>query len=170
VKFDCRGVAALAYRWKRYNEIVLRAMSEHPDRFITLRYEDLTAAPEESLTRVCEHFGVDFDPAMLQFHEGKSVTQASWHKNLKSPINTGSVRRWVEFLSEGEISIAEKICGERGAEFGYETTLGELRRLPTRDRMGQFNGWLTTELERLLFVFPLRLRSLILRAYRKLTS
>lgn len=38
-----------------------------PGRRIEVRYEDLVARPEATLTRVCEFLGVPYDPAMLDY-------------------------------------------------------------------------------------------------------
>ena len=40
-----------------------------PDRVITVRYEDLVADPEPVLGRICALLDVDYDPAMLRYHE-----------------------------------------------------------------------------------------------------
>ena len=39
-------------------------------RYLELRYEDLVADPEPALRRVCELIELDYDPAMLAYHEG----------------------------------------------------------------------------------------------------
>ena len=38
-------------------------------RYLELRYEDLVADPEPALRRVCELVELDYDPAMLAYHE-----------------------------------------------------------------------------------------------------
>ena len=42
------------------------------DRVLTLRYEDLILEPKRHLREVCRFAGCDFDPAMLNYHEGTS--------------------------------------------------------------------------------------------------
>ncbi|MEM9305429.1 MAG: sulfotransferase, partial [Pseudomonadota bacterium] len=55
-----------------------------------LRYEDLVAAPEETLTALCEFLGVPFEPAMLAFdRSGPALT----------PIRTPSYRQVGEGLN-----------------------------------------------------------------------
>lgn len=56
------------------------------DRCMTVKYEDLVRDPQSELTRICEFLGIEFDPAMLEFHE-RSTYEAispkfteSWRK------------------------------------------------------------------------------------------
>lgn len=55
---------------------------------VTIRYEDLTAEPEEQTRRLCEYLGVEFEPAMLDYgakdHGPLRPVFGDWSSNLKS--------------------------------------------------------------------------------------
>jgi LPS sulfotransferase NodH len=55
---------------------------------VTIRYEDLTADPEPTLRRVCEHLGVPFEPAMLEYgeqdHGRFKAGLGDWNEKIKS--------------------------------------------------------------------------------------
>ena len=55
--------------WKRRIENARRQASACAGRYLELRYEDLVADPESALGRVCELIELDYDPAMLGYHE-----------------------------------------------------------------------------------------------------
>jgi hypothetical protein len=55
---------------------------------VTIRYEDLTADPEPTLRRVCEHLGVAFEPGMLEYgeqdHGRFKAGLGDWNEKIKS--------------------------------------------------------------------------------------
>ena len=57
-----------AETWKRRIEGA-RAQAADVDHYLELRYEDLIADPEAVLRKVCEFIELEFDPAMLDYHE-----------------------------------------------------------------------------------------------------
>jgi hypothetical protein len=58
VKFDVNSTSALAYRWKKYNEEVLKYSRIYPERFILVRHEDLLTDPTRHLRRVCSSINI----------------------------------------------------------------------------------------------------------------
>ena len=54
-----------AQRWSRDVVAVDRSRRRHPNRFVTIRYEDLTQDPQPVLSEVCAFLDVDFEAAML---------------------------------------------------------------------------------------------------------
>ena len=65
--------AEVARRWRRKIE---RAREDAPrlHHYLEVRYEDLVAEPEPALRRICEFCELDYDPAMLSYHETASPT------------------------------------------------------------------------------------------------
>lgn len=76
---------------------------------LELRYEDLLAHPEQELGRLCAFCGVDFDPAMLRFHE----------RTTYGPLNTSSIGRWRHRLDERTIARIEGQLGDLLERRGY---------------------------------------------------
>jgi hypothetical protein len=116
--------AAIAQRWKEYNQRILTLTRRAPERTLWLRHEDLVAYPEHELTRVCRFLDLRFDPNLLT----PGVLAAS-----DAPRRSSLGPRWQQ-LPESELRLIEAICGEFGERFGYRATVhGEASlSLPTR--------------------------------------
>jgi len=83
-------------------------------RIHLLRYEDLIAAPETELCKVCAFLGLPFSEAMLRFHEEPSTRVNAarlrdW-ENLSRPVMSQNKRKYRAALSEAEIRCVEGIC------------------------------------------------------------
>ncbi|CAL9390781.1 hypothetical protein SUDANB6_01254 [Streptomyces sp. enrichment culture] len=57
----------------------------------TVRYEDITAAPEEQMRRLCAFLGVDYEPAMLEYG-GKGGKLVRGLGDWRETIRTGTVQ------------------------------------------------------------------------------
>ena len=170
VPFDLGNVAALAYRWRRYNEEIMAMRRSHPDRFLQVRYEDLVAEGERELERVSDFVGVRFDAAMLRFHEasddGFYGRKSRWFSELRKPLDDGRVARWREQLGPRELQAIAAICGAQAHELGYD--LGTDARLGLRMRAGALVGRSSVAAERWVFgVVPHELRSALINTYRR---
>ena len=58
----------MARRWRK-RIVKSRIDAEEVEHYMEVRYEDLITDTEGVLRRVCEHVELDFDPAMLDYHE-----------------------------------------------------------------------------------------------------
>ena len=81
-----------------------------PDRVHLQRYEDLVANSEETLTRLCEFLGIEFDERMHDFHAGEGAQRVAGKKggpreNVAKPLMTGNFRKYRKGLSRGEIKV-----------------------------------------------------------------
>ena len=87
---------------RRYCEALEAARQKYDG--VTIRYEDLTADPESTLRRVCEHLGVPFEPGMLEYGEQD-------HGRFKSGLGD-----WNEKIKSGRIQAARAAArGDPGA-------------------------------------------------------
>src|SRR3954468_17076585 len=77
---------------QRYCEALEAARQRYDG--VTIRYEELTAAPEPTLRRVCEHLGVPFEPGMLEYGEQE-------HGRFKAGLGD-----WNEKIQSGRIQAA----------------------------------------------------------------
>ncbi|MEJ2237990.1 MAG: sulfotransferase [Gemmatimonadales bacterium] len=99
-----------AEQWKASDEIVTRERSR-VDRFLQLRYEDLTADPVRLLKEIAAFLEL---PAFPQ-----SVTERQWSiKNRYEPILDMN-RRSLERLSEQDFEIVERVAGHTLQKYGY---------------------------------------------------
>ena len=132
---DGRDCAASFYRrWKRTPELTMHRwkhvvrLARHqgallgPERYLELRFEEVTSDPERSLRRLCDFVGVTFDPRVLQ----------SSHPHLHPDVRVGDGRdlggikpnsgSWRHRLPAKRRVRIERIGGAVLRELGYETT------------------------------------------------
>ena len=170
VKFDANNTSALAYRWKKYNEEILKNSKRWPEKFAILRYEDLLENTERELERICSFLEIDFDPVMLNFYKNqKDVPE--WHRNITKPLNESHLCLWKNEMERGDVIKSDYVCRDLSKYFGYEGASGKgspflfIATLP-----GVLYGSLITWLEKFIFFLPLRLRATIINYYRTVTG
>jgi hypothetical protein len=102
-----------------------------PARYRELRYEDLLADPSDALRDVCAFFALEFDPAMLRYHERAAATIAgsrvgAEHRNLHRPLTAG-LRDWRTQMDAREVELFQAAVGGTLDALGYPLT-GSARR------------------------------------------
>jgi hypothetical protein len=96
-----------------------------PDRYLEIRYEDLTADPERTLRRVTEHIGVSWNDALLNHDELPHTLFANpWgHPAAQAaarPMAAGRAGRYLTDLTPEQIATFEAIAGAELRRLGYE--------------------------------------------------
>lgn len=81
-----------------------------PERFIEVRYEDLSSRTEDVLRETCRFIGVRYDPAMFNY---------VGHTTYDRP-STGRMYLWKSQMTPWEIRLAETRMGRLLAQRGYE--------------------------------------------------
>ena len=172
VPFDVENTSALAYRWRAYNQHILRAQRAAPDRFLRIRYEDLLAEPEHTLQELCQFLGLSYESSMLGFFEEHPSNfygeGSAWFGNLGRPLDTAQANKWQSQLASNEVADIEAICGQLLTTFGYsrvaaDRPLRQLLRAP-----GIALGVLSVLAEQATFAaLPPELRIEIINRYRK---
>ncbi len=61
------------------------------------RYEELTAEPQERVTALLEHIGLEFHPACLEHHKNKQAVHTASLGQVRSPIYKSSQQRWKNY-------------------------------------------------------------------------
>ncbi|MBK6985224.1 MAG: sulfotransferase domain-containing protein [Bacteroidetes bacterium] len=99
-----------------------------------IRYEDLVNNPTDSLHKLCDFMGLNFNDKMLNFQnlakdikkyieqnlpENEYSKLKSMHHNLENTITENRVNVYKNELSKEEISILDSICYKTGNQFGY---------------------------------------------------
>jgi LPS sulfotransferase NodH len=75
---------------KRYCDALEHARQTYDG--VTIRYEELTADPEPTLRRVCDHLGVPFEAGMLEYGEKDHGRFKSGLGDWKDKIQTGRIQ------------------------------------------------------------------------------
>ena len=133
-------VADAATEWVEGIEKARKTGGAIGDAYMEVRYEDLVDDPQPVLERVCARIGLDFDPAMLDYHRGAeermaetvrdmergegAVTaeqRAEQHKNVSKPPQRDRAGRWRKDMSPEQQAAFEGIAGDLLADLGYET-------------------------------------------------
>jgi hypothetical protein len=175
MRFERGTPSALAQRWKRYNQEILKVSRTAPERFLWLRYEDLVERPESELRRICRFLDVEFDAHMLVFHAEQdpdpSIRRGKWFRGVQRPVDPRQAQKWPARLSETTVRRVESICGEFAERFGYHATTDGEQPLSIAARLGALYGSSTVLIEKLLFgSLPPRLRIGVINGYRRLAG
>ncbi len=104
-------------RWKTVVQRARNAGRAIGHRYMEVRYEDLTDAPETHMRRVCSFLGIPYSEAMLSLSRERRQD-----KMVASRIVPNS-ERWREGFSPRQCRQLERIGGQLLMELGYETTL-----------------------------------------------
>lgn len=170
-----KSMREFGYRWLLANQEIDKIKKSRPEKFITLRYEDLLENPEATLKKLTEFLHIDFHENMLTYHKrfsglstqyiDRSPSEAikkirllilkSVHKNLTSPIDARFINKWKTKLTQQQIETLDKICGKYGLQFGYEP-LTEVKNIPHIPA----DIWLIKKKMRWYYQMPIWLREL----------
>ncbi|MBK8474013.1 MAG: sulfotransferase [Sphingobacteriales bacterium] len=165
--------------WNIYYRHILKAQQQNPQRFLTIRYEDLAANAEAVLRQICSFLAIGFEPVMLEAYRQnellkskrvkESISQADYehisamHENLSRPVNTDRVAAWQREMPIADRATAEQICGQLGERFGYATTLDiswfqKMRIFAKQLVLGTYAHFYTEVWAKRVFYLPLKWR------------
>ncbi|MEO8092364.1 MAG: sulfotransferase [bacterium] len=129
-----------AARWRERIEQT-RAQAARVPHYCEVRYEDLVREPEPTLRRILSFVDLEWDPAVLAYHEraaerlsemdrdlpamdGKGLRPAEMrvgsHEMTTRPPDPTRLARWREEVTVAELAEFEAVAGDLLAELGYE--------------------------------------------------
>ena len=177
VSFDTGNTIALAERWKYYNREILKQAELRPDQFHRILFEDLLCQPEKSLRNICCFLNVEYHPSLLDFYKKNDYSQAlgnatssvkEAYRNIDHPLDESQAFKWRRKAENSDVAIVDAICKSEMQCFSYEQGshfTSKFFLIP-----GIIYGKILNASEKLLFYFPLNIRSMILYFYRRLTK
>lgn len=122
--YDKGDVYEVAVRWR---DAIRRGRKAAgllgPQRYLELRYEDLTADVEGTLRKVCAFLGEDFAPAMVE--PGRKASgkvprgEQSYHQRVGGKVDSQRVERWRKDASEDFVLGFEGLAGAELEQYGY---------------------------------------------------
>jgi hypothetical protein len=135
-----KPIADTAERWRRRIEEARTQARRLRGRYLELRYEDLVTVPEPELRRVCELIELDYDPAMLAYHERagerlaelgdlpaeggrrerRGAERQASHALAAGPPTSARTGVWREEMSRADRAEFEAVAGGLLAELGYD--------------------------------------------------
>jgi len=115
----------IAKEWGATQQLAL-GMRERiePNRFASVRYEDVTEQPETGMKQLCKFLGYAYTPSMLNFYQTdetkKNVkSRALWGNVVNAGMAAGN-RKFLREASEDDIRIFELTAGDALDALGYE--------------------------------------------------
>lgn len=133
-----KDMSSLARQWRR-DVGLTRKRSARCRRYIEIRYESLVREPELEIRKLCEFIELDYDPAMMRYHE-RAPTRLSEHGvRVRSdgrilatvearlaqqqltmfPPDTSRISRWKTEMRVQERAEYEAVAGPLLAALGY---------------------------------------------------
>lgn len=117
------GVGAGTAEWLASARIALRNQLGYRDAYRVVRYEDLVAAPEDTMRAVCDFLGEPYAPVMLSMREGGRFAakggNSSYGARASGSISADSVGRFRTVLSPRQITVTERFARREMELFGY---------------------------------------------------
>lgn len=115
--------AVEVWRTDQSETLHLRQQSGIATAIHALRYEDLLADPPGQLARITGFLGLDYSPAMLEFHRNirtrRNADRIDAWKNLSQPVLSANSGKYRQTLTAAEIEYVELRCHALMQEFGY---------------------------------------------------
>lgn len=102
VQRHARPLEAFAHAWVDVTSSLLALVERNSQTAIALRYEDLIAAPEPTLSRLFDFLGERWDPGLLQAaFETKNVAGlGDWKTYATTELRSESIERWKDLPDE----------------------------------------------------------------------
>lgn len=131
--------------WRRYLETA-RNKPPRQARLYEIRYERLVTATEAELRGLCAFLEIEFDPAMLRFHEqapiGVNVEREPWKGDVLNSASDDGVLRWQDKLTPQEIRSIESVVYFEMRRAGYvpRTPLPQLLPAAIKARLTRRRG------------------------------
>ncbi|WP_201345315.1 sulfotransferase [Thiohalobacter sp. COW1] len=121
------SVYSAASIWRKRAEIATRMAKTIGNNFISIRYEDIVSNPNEEVIRLCRFLGIEYENSMLQYNQSDEAMNMAGgqphHKNVVRPVNTSSIGKYMNILSDHEIGIVERVCATWMERFGYKCSI-----------------------------------------------
>lgn len=109
--------------WQRYVEAIRGYAGQLPaSAFMEVRYEDMCAAPEAVIRRLCGFLGVEFEAPMLSPHATRAARAWSTHPlhaKTAQPISTRYCGMYKTRLPAGDVAAVEALIGDTLQLLGY---------------------------------------------------
>jgi len=142
--------------WLQRRGIIEDIRSTHPEKILTIRYEDFVLQPESFFRTVCDFIGIPFFHSIMEVTasgEARRMSRASplWENNDSIPLEF-PLKKYLCSLSCTEVSMIEEAAARPMHIYNYKTMETEESRDNDNDnedihaisqnRRAEFLGWL----------------------------
>jgi tetratricopeptide (TPR) repeat protein len=95
-----KDLTTLGLYYREYSRLMEHWQAVLPMAIYQSHYEELTAEPEESVRRILEFIGLEWNPACLEFHKKEATISTLSRKQIRNPVYRTSVERWRRYEQE----------------------------------------------------------------------
>ena len=89
-------------------------------RYLELRYEDLTLNPEETLQRLFSFIDEPWEPSVLEYHKRRrNLAGESSAEQVSKPLYTAAIGRWKKDMAADDLGAVTHVAGNLLRELGY---------------------------------------------------
>lgn len=126
--FGKGNIPLIVYRWRKFQHIIERANQHCPERFFIVKYENLVAEPDSTVSRICDFLGITYYPEMLDFHQTKlnelypKMLSEKYQTSLQQAVTTGRTGIWKNKFNEKELKLMDYMAGNTADRWGYQRT------------------------------------------------
>jgi Sulfotransferase family len=113
-----------ARTWVKAHDQAQSLIAAHPEKVLSIRFEDFVGNQEQVLKKICEFLGIEFLAEMLEIdrsEEAKRISRQSglWESNCFPPI-PANVDKFKKSLSQQEVDTIETLAGKYMDLYGYQ--------------------------------------------------
>lgn len=94
------SLESLGHYYQAYEEIMAHWHEVLPQTILDIPYEETVSDHEEMCRRLVEFCGLEWDDACLQFHKTKRPVKTASTWQVRQPLYTTSVQRWLHYEKE----------------------------------------------------------------------
>jgi hypothetical protein len=109
----------IAGDWARVVTYLLDHQRRRPDRFLTVRYEDLKGSPDAAIAGLLEFLDVDSDEGIVAGLREKTSFKAM-SGDGKGFFRSGKAGDWKDHFTPGDLEIFAEVAGEASRAAGYQ--------------------------------------------------
>lgn len=123
--------------WNYVYKVIGKSVKSNPDRFITIKYEDLITSKDQMFNEILRFLNLDPNVETSLFNKYKGefkITDQEHgetiannfnkvHKNSSREIMPDNYNKWQGKLITREVKALELFCGDYGIKFGYKKTV-----------------------------------------------
>ncbi|MDG1707183.1 MAG: sulfotransferase, partial [Emcibacteraceae bacterium] len=120
-----KNIEEAAIFWKAsVNSMIELKKNNKSAKVIEIKYEELVSNPVDTLKAICEFLNINYLDALLEFWKKVDklgdVNYHQHHANISSSINTKSMGKWKNILTEVDCEKLSELIGPLANSYGYD--------------------------------------------------
>ena len=126
--FKLKITIYMSLQWLMFNKIIENNKQLLPEKYFTLRYEDMVNDVKAVMESICEFLQIPFSEKMTEINRteikdiylSEKMAMEENKKSMLEPISTKNIDKWKKELNAEDISIVESITANYAfKKYGY---------------------------------------------------